>query len=267
MLGEYIAGGRTSTVYRFGADSVAKILTATTPPDWAEAEASFTASVHELGVPAPEVRDLIEVDGRPAIIFEYVEGASMWSHMLSSPSEVRSLVRDLVGVQRAIHQAGVPDGLPSMAERLAQKIEGAGELDRLTRRKAVAQLGDMPAGAALLHGDLHPGNVLISPKGLKVIDWFDASVGHPAADVARSVLLLRGSGATDLRHLPGADASFAQLVHDEYLAELGDLGCGEDHDSWIRFAAAGRLAERTDLDVTGLLELCDVGSDRQPAEP
>ena len=72
MLGEYIAGGRTSTVYRYGADSAAKVLTSTTPTDWADAEAAFTAAVYALGVPAPEVRDLIEIDGRPAIIFEYV---------------------------------------------------------------------------------------------------------------------------------------------------------------------------------------------------
>jgi hypothetical protein len=39
-------------------------------------------------------------------------------------------------------------------------------------------------GAALLHRDLHPANVIFSPTGPVVIDWTNAGAGDPAFDVA-----------------------------------------------------------------------------------
>lgn len=47
------------------------------------------------------------------------------------------------------------------------------------------QLHEIPfEGAALLHRDLHPANVILSPAGPVVIDWTNAAAGDPAVDVA-----------------------------------------------------------------------------------
>ena len=45
----------------------------------------------------------------------------------------------------------------------------------------------------MLHGDLHPANVLLSPDGPVVIDWTNAVQGPPGADVALSWLLMAGA--------------------------------------------------------------------------
>lgn len=254
MLGELIADGRTSEVYRFGADSAAKVLKASTPPHWAQAEADFTASVRRLGVPAPEVRDVIEIDGRPAVVFERIDGPSMWQRMLDVPNDARALTQELVAVQQAIHTAGVPDGLPSLTDRMALKIRGARELESSERDAASELLGSLPSGAALLHGDLHPGNVLLSESGPVVVDWFDVAVGHPTADIARTMLLMTPHGATDLRHLPGASRLLAGEIFDEYSAEVEPDALSR-FSQWRRLCAAGRLAERTDLDASGLVAL------------
>jgi tRNA A-37 threonylcarbamoyl transferase component Bud32 len=39
-------------------------------------------------------------------------------------------------------------------------------------------------GASLLHRDLHPANVILSPAGPVVIDWTNAGAGDPAFDIA-----------------------------------------------------------------------------------
>lgn len=254
MLGELIADGRTSEVYRFGTDGAAKVLKPSTPPRWAQIEADFTASVRALGVFAPEVRDVIEVDGRPAVVFERIDGPSMWQRMLDAPNDARALTQEMVAVQKAIHAAGAPDGLPSLTERLGLKIGTANELEPSERDAALQLLSSLPSGAALLHGDFHPGNVLLSASGPIVIDWFDAAVGHPTADIARTSLLVAPSGGTDLRHLPGASEALTREVSDEYAVCAGvDALGGFSH--WRRLRAAGRLAERTDLDVSGLVGL------------
>jgi aminoglycoside phosphotransferase (APT) family kinase protein len=51
--------------------------------------------------------------------------------------------------------------------------------------------GALPDGNSLLHGDFHPGNVLLSSRGPVVIDWPNATAGDATADFARTDLLLR----------------------------------------------------------------------------
>lgn len=56
-------------------------------------------------------------------------------------------------------------------------------------------------GATLVHYDLHPLNVLLSPSGPVVIDWTNARAGAADADVALSWLILATSGGIPGRFL------------------------------------------------------------------
>ena len=49
-------------------------------------------------------------------------------------------------------------------------------------------------GQSLLHLDLHPDNVLMSPTGPVVIDWTNARAGDPDTDVALTWLIAETSG-------------------------------------------------------------------------
>lgn len=56
------------------------------------------------------------------------------------------------------------------------------------------RLHDIPYdGAALVHFDLHPNNVIVSPRGPVVIDWTNAHGGEPDSDVAMSWLIFHTS--------------------------------------------------------------------------
>src|SRR5260370_24192024 len=54
-----------------------------------------------------------------------------------------------------------------------------------------------------LHRDLHPINVLLSPKGPVVIDWTNAARGSGASDVALTWLLMTAG------EIPGGGAQAA----------------------------------------------------------
>jgi len=50
-------------------------------------------------------------------------------------------------------------------------------------RALIADLFSLPIPAALLHGDLHAGNVILHEDSLLYFDWTDAAVSHPFFDM------------------------------------------------------------------------------------
>lgn len=257
-VGSLVAVGRTSDVYEYGTGVVVKVPRPDVPAHWAVKEVRLTAAVGELGAPAPVVLDVVKINGRDAIVFERVDGRSMWDTVLENPRSVRAWGRELAAVHRRIMSAGLPRSVPGLIERIRSKISAAIPLTGIERQQALDLLESLPRGAALLHGDLHPGNVLLSSDGPVVIDWFDASIGHPVADVVRSSILIRPlGGITDRPHLPGADRSLLEALHDSYVSASSDLldRAGKDLRAWEAIVAASRLAENAEADDSPLVAL------------
>ena len=268
-LGPLIAAGRTSDVYEYGVGSVVKVPGPQVPAHWSAMEAQYTAAVRQLGAPSPDVRDLVEIDGRQAIVFERIDGESMWQLMLTAPADAPALSRELAAIHRQILSTGMPHGVPSVTDRTCGKIDEAEVLSADDREAAKQIVRDLPRGAALLHGDLHPGNVLMGRAGPVVIDWFDAAIGHPIADVVRTSLLIRPHfGGAEPPHLPGAPPELLDRLHRSYLAEMADLldVPSEVVRRWESVRAAGRLAERAETDESWLVSLWK-GRDERRSSP
>ncbi|MEU9864618.1 phosphotransferase [Streptomyces sp. NPDC047971] len=76
------------------------------------------------------------------------------------------------------------------------------------------------SSAPLLHLDLHPGNVMLTPEGPYVIDWSTAEEGDPALDWAMSALILAEVAVAPVPYADGARAGLATLLS---LADTGPL--------------------------------------------
>lgn len=108
----------------------------------------------------------------------------------------------------------------------------------LRRLHAVpARLAAAP-GARILHLDLHPGNVMLTPRGPAVIDWDNAAEGPPGLDLAMSALIL-AQVAVD----PAAGAAAAaRVVLTAMLAALAAAGA-DDPLAHLPRARAARAAD------------------------
>lgn len=258
-LGEFVARGNTSDVWRWSPGTVVKVLHPDIPDHWATLEADITRRVHEAGLPAPATEGVVVVDGRQGIVFEHVDGISMWERMKSSPGELPALVEALVDLQAGLHAAAPVDGLPNLVTRLRGKIEAAENLPAEERREALDLLAGLPTASALCHGDLHPANILMSPRGMILIDWFDAAAGHPLADLARSSLLMRPPVSMMLAHryLEGATPGSLARLHSTYLSVAGRRGLLPETEftAWEAVLAVARMVEPVPTaDLVGIWE-------------
>jgi aminoglycoside phosphotransferase (APT) family kinase protein len=245
--GELIARGNTSDVWRWSDDTVVKVLRPEIPAHWAALEYEITRRVREAGLPVPATDGVVEVNGRPGVVLEHVAGPSMWSRMKDDPDEVPRLVEELVDLQEQVLAAGPIEGLPDLAERLHAKIDEAAQLPADERAEAHHLLAGLPTGTALCHGDMHPANVLGSSRGWIIVDWFDAAIGYPLADYARSALLMPPASAVESanRHLDGATVDLLGRLHDAYLASLARRGRAEagSFEAWEAVLAVARMSE------------------------
>ena len=245
--GDLIARGNTSEVFSWSSTTVLKVLRSDMPPAWAPHEAEITRLVHEAGFPVPAVEEVVTVDGRPGIVFERVEGSSMWEHMRDAPNDLERLTRALVDLQCELHSSSAPAGLPDLRTRLVGNVRLAVALSDEDREAAAHLVGSLPGGTALCHGDMHPRNILMSKRGMVLIDWFDASAGNPVADIARSSLLIRPqqTAELDMHHLQGASVEMLAKLHSEYMSEVLSRRPIDEHDllAWEAAVAAARLAE------------------------
>ena len=262
--GQLVAVGRTSDVYAFGPAAVVKVPRPSVPAHWAADEAEFTAAVRDLGAPAPAVLDVVQVQRRDAIVFERVRGPSMWELILDGPQNAAAFGKELADVHRRILRAGLPVAVSGLVGRMQRKIIEIKQFSKAERNRALHILEGLPRGAALLHGDLHPGNVLMSPAGPVAIDWFDAAIGHPVADVVRSSLLIRPfESVVDRPHMPRVARPVLRELHESYVSAMHDvLSLPRDElCQWEAVVAASRLAEEAETDESPLLALWQAGGE------
>jgi aminoglycoside phosphotransferase (APT) family kinase protein len=248
VLGELVARGSRSSVFAWGRGAVAKVPDPTTPDSWIHAEAVYTAAVRDAGAPAPRLLGIERVNGRAVSIYERVHGPSMWQFVVDRPDRAEHYGRVLGQLHSALFELVPPIVLPCQQDRLTSKIRRAAEQVDPVLLDALRLFPHAAGPSRLCHGDLHPGNVILSPEGPMIVDWFDASRGNPVADVARSSLLLLADGPDAPLHLPGADRETLARLAESYLACVAEnlQLAPDDLARWQAVETAARLAEGVD---------------------
>ena len=129
--------------------------------------------VRAHGYPVPEVLEVAP----DALVLAKVEGPTMWEAAQAKASTVSAHAAVLAQLHRDLHEIEAPEDLPAVG-----------------------------GGKRLLHLDLHPANVILSPEGPVVVDWTNARRGEPLFDVAVTWVIgatstgLGRTGSSFLRH-------------------------------------------------------------------
>jgi aminoglycoside phosphotransferase (APT) family kinase protein len=143
-----IAAGRASEVFDLGDGRVLRRFKSGGDP---EREALVMRHARAHGYPVPQV---LEVTA-DALVLARIEGQTMAEAASAGRQSVEDHAAVLARLHEDLHEVDAPVGLQAVGH-----------------------------GDRLLHLDLHPANVILSPDGPVVIDWTNARRGEPAFDVA-----------------------------------------------------------------------------------
>ncbi len=188
-----LAEGNTAEVFAWGEGRILKLWHSGYSRQAAQHEALVGRTIYQLGIPSPEVIELVQLEERYGIVYSHVPGVALKTWLLAVRQRLDTAARWLGRLHAQIHNHTADSTLPSHRHRTRDRIMSVSELSIPDRERLVLILDALPDGDQVCHGDFHPDNVLIEGSHAIVIDWSDASAGPPEADVTRTLLLVEGA--------------------------------------------------------------------------
>ncbi len=191
-----IAVRNTKTVYRDG-DKVVKVFDEHYSKADILNEALNQARVEETGLNIPKLEEVTKVNGKWAIVMDYIKGKTLAQLMEQNPDKIDEYLNLFVDLQMEIHSKKAPL-LNKLKDKMNRKISSA-DLSATIRYDLHTRLESMPKHNKVCHGDFNPSNVIIAEDGTPyIIDWSHATQGNASADVARTYLLFWLAGEINL---------------------------------------------------------------------
>ena len=194
-LDNIVAKDLGKTVYKDG-DKCIKVFDENYSKSGVLNEALNNARIEETELNIPKISAVTMVEGKWAIITEFIEGKSLADYMKEDPDNYDKYLEQFVDIQMQIHAQKAPL-LTKLKDKMNRKISET-DLDATTRYELHTRLEGMPKHNKVCHGDFDPSNVIIDKDGkYYIIDWAHATQGNASADVARTYLLFCLAGEED----------------------------------------------------------------------
>ena len=186
-LDRVIAVRNNKTIYRDG-DKCVKVFN----EDYSKAdvlnEALNQARIEETGLNIPKILEVTMIDGKWAIVSEYIKGKTLQQLMDEDAEKKDEYIEKLVDIQLEV-QSKVCPLLNKLKDKMNRKISQS-EIDATTRYDLHTRLEGMPKHNKVCHGDFNPSNIIIAEDGTAyILDWSHATQGNASADAARTYLL------------------------------------------------------------------------------
>lgn len=208
--GPLLASGRDADVFLIDDD---RVLRRYRHPRDTLHEAAVMQHVRERGYPAPEVFEA----GGPNLVMERIRGRTMLASLPQRPWGIVGYAKMLADLHDRLHA-----------------IPGAAWMREWT-----------PDSTNVVHADLHPDNVMLSPDGPVVIDWTNAARGAGDAAVAYNWLII----ATSVAPVGPLERVLVAAVRSLFVRTFRSSFDLEAVRAWVPFAAEHRMADRNVLDV------------------
>ncbi len=183
---EIIGRGGQGTIYRLDEETIVKLYNPGYSLEAIEKERAASKAALKLGIPTAFSFGTVKCGDAYGVIFEMMNAGTLSQAMKAEPERLPKYVKlycDLFNELHAIHD---PDGVyPKLKDTLRVQA------DRLARWGLSAEeiatvhaLVDAVRDAdTIIHGDFHPGNLMLHNGELLIIDVPDLKSGSPLYDL------------------------------------------------------------------------------------
>jgi len=236
-----VGKGLNSDVFDNGDGTVLKVYRPEAPATLYLQDYEISVAVSRHYEKMPAVLGLKDLEPYPGLVFEKIDGPNLLEAIGKNLFKIGSYAKEFATTHLDIHRHSF-EGLPRQKDALLREIAKI-DLPRGDVDDIIAYTGALPDGDRLCHNDYMPTNVVLSEKGIVVIDWRTATRGNALADVART-LLLHEVPREDIG-IPAVMELVRRLFIRVYLKEYLKLArvAKAEVDKWMLPLSAVRLGE------------------------
>lgn len=204
-----IGEGRTANIYLLEENKILKLLKNKNLLKDAQYEYKISKLLNENNILSPKTYGLVEHEGKPGIIFEYIQGETMLKKIQKNPFFILTFSKILTDLHLYINSRSIKE-IPSLKEYLIENINKTDLLSEEKKQKIIEIVKSTDEDNKICHGDFHPDNILMSNNKPIIIDWLNCKKGNPKLDFARSYILINyGSLPSKISML---EKIFVQLI-------------------------------------------------------
>lgn len=208
-----IQRGNTAEVFDYDKKTVCKLFYQKIPYEYVQQEYENAKKLMELGIRVPEPMRIIDCDGRYGIVYEKIYGVPMRECM-----DREGIFEMFIAEHKKFMNISTNRLMP-YKDFLAAMISG--NCSDEIADDFMEEIQVLPNGDFVLHGDYHPGNVMITLDGeFVLIDLLNVCCGPKEYDVARTFFLLENKKWQN-KYLEGMGYCKEEL--EEYLKIIGKM--------------------------------------------
>ena len=180
-LGEKIGEGATADVHVWAPGQVVKLFKSGVSRRLSWHEVHMTHTAFTSGAPAPEVFGVVTLQGRFGMVQQHLEGPTLLQLTRTGAMPRGEAGAILAGLCHAVHDTPPPPDVLPLREWMEVFLQSSnGGLPAPIATGVLALIDRLPPGDGLCHVDPHPGNVIMTAKGPRLVDW-TWSMRAPAA--------------------------------------------------------------------------------------
>lgn len=181
--------GNTAEVFDCGNGTVCKLFFEGYPNMYAALEFQNAEELYRNNLSVPKPFQMVTLENRRGIIYEKIAGKVLSDKMAAKEINLENGLKMLVNLQLDT-MAHHSEKVLSYKEFLIAMLKGK----NAEEQTVVSRITALPDDDCLLHGDLHPENIMVTPNGrLVIIDFMNVCRGPALYDIARTYFLIRQS--------------------------------------------------------------------------
>ena len=242
-------------IFQYSGDKILKLYKDGMNIHGCENEYNITRYINDcLGI-APRAYEIVRINGKIGAVYEKVQGKNMLHSIMSNPMGLKNEGCKLAKYHLEVHK-NVNINIQLVKDKLKQDISKVQELREEEKENIILYLNKLPDDNKLCHFDFQPGNIIIKDKKPVIINWMTACKGDAAADVARTLLILKyGQNKGTSKITKKIFEKFQEKLYEYYKDEYLKLSNCKDVyiERWILPVAAARLSEEIQNDEKEIL--------------
>jgi len=183
---ERIGAGATGAVYRIDRETIVKVFNPGAGMEIIRQENERSKNAFLSGIPTAIAYDVVKVGDCYGTVYELLDARDFLAVLLEDRANLDRHIADFARAMRQMHQIKVDPARfpPAKQGSLAALPRLSGvctpeEIDLLRRLYAL-----IPDRGTFIHGDCHPGNVMVQDGQLLFIDLMTCGSGHPVFDLS-----------------------------------------------------------------------------------